>query len=98
MNLYNFFYYLFKTYTLYNNIYSNYNLYIISLFLNPCITYFLKQQTRKEKTTIYIIDKQHHQPKLLLDNHIQNNDNVNIEIIDDNDDLNNFTIIEKIEK
>lgn len=100
MNYYNVLLYLYKTYTLYNNVYYNYNLYLVSLFLNPCITYFLKQRGKKTNTIIYVFDNA--QNKLIendkekLTNNKQD-DSFKIEIIEDNsiNELENFTIIEK---
>ena len=106
MNTYNLLLYVYKMYTLYNNVYYNYNLYILSLFLNPCITYFLKQRSKKTNTLIYTFvninntkykDEDEIKIKLLQNN--KEKDDFKIEILNDEEkDLENFVMIEKLEK
>ena len=93
MNCYNLLFYLFKTYTLYNNLYYNYNFYILSLFLNPCITYFLKQRGKRPNTIIYVFDKTINNKNENENENVKNNQNLltdkqqedyfKIEILDD---------------
>ena len=97
MNYYNLIVNIYKFYTLYNNVFYNYNFYILSLFFNPFVTYMFKR--KKEKTIIYVLDKT--RTNIELDDNIneklKNDDS--IEKIDYNldKDFDNFILIEKIE-